>query len=158
MDHDEVDVDAFADDGLDEELAAAAAAAEEAARAQRREESGAAAGDPDGTKRVKTCSYQKYKKVERSLCVYIRGAEGESGYGMRQHDVVEWYLSQQEDITNLDDLASERRLVRQIIQRLLTADKILELVETPPDEEESPAEGLRPHDTRYLTVRAHVEL
>ena len=70
---------------------------------------------------------------------------------------VEWYLNQQEDITNLDDLAAERRLVRQIIQRLLTFDKILVHVEAP--EEAAPApEGLRPHDLRFLSVRPHVEL
>ena len=70
--------------------------------------------------------------------------------------VVEWYLSQQEDITHVDDLAAERRLVRQIIQRLLTADRVLMEVDAPAEAAEA-TEGLRPHDARYISVRAHVE-
>ena len=112
---------------------------------------------PTGARRIKTCTYQKYKKVERSLCVYIRGAESELGSGLRQADVVEWYLDQQEDIRSVEDLAAERRLVKQIIQRLATADKILLQVPTPEGAEPADA-NMRPHDARYLTVRPHVEL
>ena len=62
--------------------------------------------------------------------MYIRGNESEPGAGLLQRDVVDWYLEQQEEISNLDDLAAERKLVRQIIQRLITPDKILEKVRT----------------------------
>ena len=215
VDHDDVDVDIFADDALDDELERQAAEAEAAQRRRQQgddnaDDAGAgvigrtgrnergdrgdqgsggssggggydgqgggsadggldqprephavqspasAAHQVDGARRVKTCTYQKYKKVERSICVYIRGAESELGAGMLQADVVEWYLNQQEDIASVDDLAAERRLVKQIIQRLLTADKILLQVAPPYGSE--PDETLRPHDARYLTVRPHVEL
>jgi len=159
VDHDDVDVDVFADDALDEEIARQAAAAEAEKAQSERAASGAGDEGPrvDGTRRAKAVSYQKYKKVERSLCVYIRGSESEAGAGLMQKDVVEWYLGQQEDITHVDDLATERRLVRQIIQRLLTADRVLMEVESPAEAAET-AEGLRPHDARYISVRAHVEL
>lgn len=110
----------------------------------------------DGARRVKTCTYQKYKKVERSLCVYIRGTESAPGAGLLQAAIVEWYLNQQEDITSVEDLAAERRLVKQIIQRLLTADKVLLQVAAP--EGAAPDTALRPNDARYLSVRPHVEL
>ena len=55
------------------------------------------------------------------------------------------------------DLAAERRLVRQIIQRLLTAARVLMEVDAPAEAAEA-TEGLRPHDARYISVRAHVEL
>lgn len=163
VDHDEVDVDIFGGDDMDEEIMRMAAEAEAAKLADQAEADGSAGGgagrsaEMEGVRRAKTVSYEKYKKVERSLCVYVRGGESEPGSGLRQHDIVEWYLNQQEDISNLEDLAEERRLVRQIIQRLLTADKILVQVETPEDADE-PTEGLRAHDLRYLTVRPHVEL
>ena len=130
--------------------AGAGAGVQPAARAQ--------AAGVDGARRIKTCTYQKYKKVERSLCVYIRGAEAEPGEGLRQADVVEWYLNQQEDIASVEDLASERRLVKQIIQRLATADKVLLPVPAPESADAPESDGLRPHDARYLTVRPHVEL
>ena len=211
VDHDDVDVDIFADDALDDELERQAAEAEAAQRRRQQgddnaddagagvigrtgrnergdrgdEGSGGSSGgggydgqgggsadggldqprEPravqspasaahqvDGARRVKTCTYQKYKKVERSICVYIRGAESELGAGMLQADVVEWYLNQQEDIASVDDLAAERRLVKQIIQRLLTADKILLQVAPPSDRARRNA---APHDARYLTVRPH---
>jgi len=110
----------------------------------------------DGARRVKTIPYPKYKKVERSLCVFIRGSEVAPGAGIQQKEIVEWYLNQQEEITSMDELAAERRLVRQVIQRLLTTDKVLVEVETPEGVELMP--GLRPHDARYLSVRPHIEL
>ena len=115
---------------------------------------GAAAGG--GTRRAKTVSYQKFKMVERSLCVYLRGAEPEPGAGLLQADVIEWYLTQQEDIASVEALAAERRLVKQIIQRLVTADKVLMAVAPPEGAEERT--DLSKHDRRYLSVRPHVEL
>ena len=105
---------------------------------------------------MKTIPYPKYKKVERSLCVFIRSREEALGAGMQQRELVEWYLSQQEEIMSMEELADERRLVRQVIQRLLTTDKVLMEVQTPEGVEVP--EGLRQHDARYLSVRPHIEL
>jgi hypothetical protein len=162
VDHDEVNVDIFNDDALDEELATRAdevvAATAMRSNASSDVGSSVAVGESsDGTRRARTCSYTKYKKVERSLCVYIRGSETVLGAGLRQQDVVEWYLNQQEDIADLDELGAERRLVRQIIQRLLSADKILVEV-APPEDAALASKVLGPHDNRYITVRPHVEL
>ena len=48
-----------------------------------------------GSKKAETCTYQKFKKVQRSLVLYIRSHEGEAGEGVVQGDMVEWYLNQQ---------------------------------------------------------------
>ena len=50
---------------------------------------------PSGARRAETCSYQKFKKVERSLVVYIRAHETCAGEGILQNDVIEWYLNRQ---------------------------------------------------------------
>ena len=94
VDHDEVNVDIFNDDALDEELATRAdeVVAATAMRSNASSDVGSrvAVGESsDGTRRARTCSYTKYKKVERSLCVYIRGSETVLGAGLRQQDVVE---------------------------------------------------------------------
>ena len=182
------DVDVFADDIYDDEIARQAEeamarhTADEAARAADagdaidadgsgggRGEAGAAPGAAAaaaaggaggggavaGSRRLKTIPYPKFKKIEQSLIVFLRATEPSAGAGLQQKDVVEWYLNQQEDITNVDELASERRLVRQVIQRLLTTDKVLVEVGTPA--EAAAQEGLKPHDLRYISVRPHVE-
>jgi len=184
VDHDDVEIDAFADDSLDDELIGAAEKAEAVAAAGARESEtkgecegeseGESAGGHDdvdqggsglgvagapvvgGTRKANAISYAKYKKVERLLLLYIRGVEAEPGCGVLQNVIVEWYLEQHEDIGSVEELAVERRLVRQIIQRLLIQDKILEVV-PPPTHTPQPPEGLRPHDARFLSVRSHVE-
>jgi len=109
-----------------------------------------------GVRRAKTIPYPKFKKIERSLCVFIRGHEAEAGVGMQQKDIVEWYLNQQEDIASIQELGAERRLVRQVIQRLLVTDNILVEVDVP---EGAPlVAGVLPQDSRYISVRPHVEM
>ena len=140
-------VDILEEEDLDEEIArqadeaadAAAAAAQAAAQAA----AGGAAPAPEGTQRVSSCSYEKYKKVERSIVLYLRSREeGESqegeeegGGGLRQADVVEWYLNQQEELDSLEALAEERRLVRRIIQRLIRIDGVLVVLNEPAEGE-----------------------
>ena len=184
VEHEDVDVDeALADDQFDDEIARQADEAERRAAAESGAADDGGAGDGggddeeeqqqqqpqpqqpqpqpqpaavDGARRVKTIPYPKYKKVERSLCVFIRSREEALGAGMQQRELVEWYLSQQEEIMSMEELADERRLVRQVIQRLLTTDKVLMEVQTPEGVEVP--EGLRQHDARYLSVRPHIEL
>jgi len=104
-----------------------AALAEESVWREQTEHGGAA--EASGARKAGTCSYQKYKKVERSLMVYIRSHEGQAGEGLSQQDVVEWYLNQQEQLDNTGKLAAERKLVRRIIQRLIHTDKVLFVVQ-----------------------------
>ena len=79
--------------------------------------------------------------------------------GLRQGDVIEWYLNQQEEIDTVEALAAERRLVRRIIQRLVRIDNVLVVVSEQSesqgggDESEAPEAGRARTDDRVLTVR-----
>ncbi|KAL3921140.1 MAG: hypothetical protein SGPRY_005003 [Prymnesium sp.] len=114
--HDDVDV--INQDEFDAEIAHQAEAAEAQLNQERKHQ------ELSGAKKAETCTYQKFKKVERSLVVYIRSHEGETGAGLAQQDVIEWYLNQQEELDDLEALAAERKLVRRIIQRLIKTDKV----------------------------------
>ena len=153
VDHEDVSIDVLDDAFDDDDLARQAEEAEEQLRAERGEGGGSTL---EGAKRVSACSYQKYQKVTRSLVIHIRSQEAEHGAGLQQGDVVEWYLNQQEDITSMEELAAERRLVRQIIARLLGIDNVLVEVEQeqPPGGAQDPS--ARRRDTRYISVRPHV--
>ena len=101
----------------------------------------AAAGSaPAGTAKASTVSYEKYQKVQRSLVAYLRGheraegdetAEGPTLGGMRQGDVINWYLNQQEEITSMEALVAERKLVKRILTRLIRVDQVLVVLEQP---------------------------
>ena len=142
VEHDAVPVDILEEEDLDEEIARQADEAADAAAAAA-QAAGGAAPAPEGTQRVSSCSYEKYKKVERSIVLYLRSREeGESqegeeegGGGLRQADVVEWYLNQQEELDSLEALAEERRLVRRIIQRLIRIDGVLVVLNEPAEGE-----------------------
>ncbi|KAL1495644.1 hypothetical protein AB1Y20_016511 [Prymnesium parvum] len=142
--HDDVDV--IDQDDFDAEIARQAEAAEEQAARERQQEPELA-----GAKKAETCTYQKFKKVERSLVVYIRAHEGEAGGGMAQLDVIDWYLNQQEELTDLEALAAERKLVRRIIQRLINIDKVLFVVSEAPVEA-----GANRSDARYISVAPNI--
>ena len=145
VEHDAVPVDILEEEDLDEEIAPGR-------RGGRCGGGGGAGGGAGGgrrgagargTQRVSSCSYEKYKKVERSIVLYLRSREeGESqegeeegGGGLRQADVVEWYLNQQEELDSLEALAEERRLVRRIIQRLIRIDGVLVVLNEPAEGE-----------------------
>jgi len=102
-------------------------------------------------RKVKSISYDKYSNVSKSIVLYIRSQEedGETsapggGHGLRQGDVVEWYLNQQDELDSIEKLDEERRLVKRIIQRMIKVDNNLMLVKEP--------ESGRVDD-RVLTVR-----
>ena len=94
------DVDVFADDTLDDEIARQAEEAEAGMGGEAGERGGGGEGGGgtravDGAKRVKTIPYPKFKKIEQSLIVFLRANEPSPGVGLQQSDVVEWYLNQQ---------------------------------------------------------------
>ena len=51
--------------------------------------------------------------------------------GMRQGDVINWYLNQQEEITSMEALVAERKLVKRILTRLIRVDQVLVVLEQP---------------------------
>eukprot|EP00965_Chrysotila_dentata_P037382 1243374-Pleurochrysis_carterae.AAC.3 len=116
-------VDVMADDEMDEELQRQAEMAEEAERRRQAQGDSADGGDgadgaddPDGrggrdakgasakpasdlqgARKASTCTFEKFRKVARSIILYIRAHEVPSERaGIRLGDVIEWYLNQQE--------------------------------------------------------------
>jgi DNA replication licensing factor MCM6 len=133
-------------DQLDRERGVADAGQAEESAADTAGESGAA--EP---RKVKSISYDKYSKVSKSIMLYIRSQEQDGdagapsgGHGLRQGDVVEWYLNQQDDLDSIEKLDEERKLVKRIIQRMVKIDSNLIPV--------GEVEGIRVDD-RVLTVR-----
>jgi len=157
--HDDVEV-MMQSDELDDELTRAAEEAEAEARA---EEEGAEGGDGEeadaSIKKASTTSYEKYQKVTKSIVLYIRAHESdEDRSGLRQGDVVEWYLNQQEELTTVEALAAERKLVKRIIARLINIDNTLAVIEDGDEEGEGEGEEGQPKpkksaDDRIITVR-----
>ena len=133
----------------------------------------AAPAVPQGAKQASTVSHEKYQKVQRSLVAYLRGheqAEGAAGAaadggeaaaaplgGMRQGDVINWYLNQQEDITSIEALAAERRLVKRIIQRLIRVDQVLVVLEQPDAGDAQAAGAGDAADERIIGVHPAVD-
>jgi len=155
------DVEVMETDELDDELARAAEEAEaeaarEAADGQEGQEQPA---EVEGAKKASTTSYEKYQKVTRSIVLYIRAHESdEDRSGLRQGDVVEWYLNQQEELTTVEALAAERKLVKRIIQRLLNIDNVIAVIADPDEEaeaegEEGETKQKKSADDRIITVR-----
>ena len=70
--------------------------------------------------------------------------------GLRQGDLIDWYLNQQEELDSLEALAAERTLVKRIIARLVNVDNLLFVVPQAGDEQPS-------GDERFLTVRPDYE-
>jgi len=153
------DVD-FSKDDVDDELTRQAEEIEAAeAEARRREQGegadGAAEGDA-GAKKLSKVTYDKYRKVTRSVVLYISTHEqAEERAGIRLGDVIEWYLNQQEEIESMEELEIERSLVRRIIERLIkTEHALVVLSDFDSADAESAAQPERPKgDERIITVR-----
>ena len=127
----------------------------------------AAAKAPAGTAKASTVSYDKYQKVQRSLVAYLRGheraegdeaAEGATLGGMRQGDVINWYLNQQEEITSMEALVAERKLVKRILTRLIRVDQVLVVLEQPAaDAAAEGADAADPLDERIIGVHPAID-
>jgi hypothetical protein len=150
----------------------AAAQAEEDAAGGEGGEGGAAAGAaaapqaPEGAARASTVSYEKYQKVQRSLVAYLRGHEraeddAEEGQGvaagMRQGDVINWYLNQQEEITSMEALVTERKLVKRIITRLIKVDQVLVVLEQPAADADAADGAADAADERIIGVHPAID-
>jgi len=157
-------VDFVNDDADDEELIRQAEEAEMAEAERRRQEGGEAAGGGDDgaaadqtSKRVSKVSYDKYRKVSRSVTLYITSHErADERAGIRLGDVIEWYLNEQEDLDSMEALEEERSLVRRIIERLIKTDHALVVLSDYAGDEAD--QSSRPKgDERIITVRDELD-
>jgi hypothetical protein len=91
--------------------------------------SGAApsAGDQEGRKSEKKpkkktqISFEQYRSIKEMIALFLKQQEDSAGYqGTRWGDVVAWYLQQfQEDHTDLESFERQKKLVNQVIKRMI---------------------------------------
>lgn len=98
-------------------------------------------------------TYAEYRRLADMLAMFIRNkedeavADGRRQKAVLQREVVKYYLTQREDISSEDQLIRERKLINQIIKRLVEKDNVLMRVEAQlepqdyaKDGEENPAD------------------
>ena len=109
--------------------------------------SGEGAGSGSAAPKAKTkvaVSYDKFQAVAQTLAMHLqqREAQARAGgveegeareqAGMRQVDLVRWYVQRQNaggEFESVDAVVAEYRLVRQIIQRLIAKEGMLTVVD-----------------------------
>jgi len=86
---------------------------------------------PQPNKKI-TLSYERYKKISNLIALHL--AKHESG--MRQIDITQWYINEavsDREIAGDEALVAELRLVKSVIHRLITKDRVLLVVDEAPD-------------------------
>merc|ERR1740130_1245682 len=75
---------------------------------------------------------EKFGKIKKQLALRLSQEEERTGeYGMKQGLLIAWYLENNVDtISDLDELAKERRLMNLVIQHLIANSGVLVLVGT----------------------------
>ena len=77
---------------------------------------------------------------------------------LRQGDVINWYLNQQEEITSMEALVAERKLVKRILTRLIRVDQVLVVLEQPAaDAAAEGADAADPLDERIIGVHPAID-
>ena len=96
------------------------------------------------TKATSTITWEKYSEIKNSLALHLRQTEeAEGATGMSEHDLILWYLSEgprSHLIESEEDLMAERQLVMSIIERLITKERSLIVVESERDEMDQEAD------------------
>jgi hypothetical protein len=77
--------------------------------------------------------------------------------GMRQGDVINWYLNQQEEITSMEALVTERKLVKRIITRLIKVDQVLVVLEQPAADADAADGAADAADERIIGVHPAID-
>ncbi|GBG27787.1 DNA replication licensing factor MCM6 [Hondaea fermentalgiana] len=123
------------------------------------------------TRASRRMTYEEYMRIANMLATFLRNKEDAARaskaqvVAVRQREVVRFYLMQRNDITSEEQLVTERRLINQIIRRLIEKDNILMQVDVDADDaasadpendtshDEADADGdLFPDEKRMLVV------
>ena len=90
----------------------------------------AGAAKKPAKKKVKkvTITLDKYDKIKRLYILRLQQDVGGRGQGMKQRDLVAWYLNSEEQKGNIsgeEELATERRLANLVVRNLVNKDRVL---------------------------------
>jgi len=110
-------------------------------------------------------SYEEYMQTTNLIATYLRSQEDEARANnmpsaVKQRDVVTFYLEQRTDITSEEQLVAVRKLINQIIERLINKENILmqvqlsaeDLAKIQEEEEENEEDDPFPEEHRMLVV------
>eukprot|EP00026_Physarum_polycephalum_P000394 Phypoly_transcript_00395.p1 GENE.Phypoly_transcript_00395~~Phypoly_transcript_00395.p1 ORF type:complete len:799 (-),score=101.45 Phypoly_transcript_00395:2164-4560(-) len=89
------------------------------------------AAPPKKSKNKITLSYERYKRISNLIALHLQKHES----GMKQIEIVQWYINnavEEREVAGDEALAAELRLVKSVISRLITKDRVLLVVEDAP--------------------------
>lgn len=76
-------------------------------------------------------TYEDFRSMANMFVIQLRREEnrieedGETGEGLRRSELINWYLSQREDIESEDELHQQKMLCEKVLDRLVNVDHIL---------------------------------
>ena len=120
---------------------------------QNGENAGQNDGQNDGERRPMVIPYDKFKQISNMIVMHLRRSDEAERAGLRQSEIVEWYLQQME-VSEADGevFAAEQQLVARVIKHLVVKEHILlvlrtleSLPEGPSEEEEDPVLVVHPN-------------
>lgn len=106
--------------------------------------------DEESTQKKSTIklSAENYHRIVQLLLLEMKHREKEEGtVGMRKSEIVEWYLTTQEDKINTEkDFMYEKKLIQSVVTRLVKKENILlELRESEDDDSKDPVLVIQPN-------------
>jgi len=110
-------------------------------------------------KKALKISYDEYVKITNLIVMYLRKQEAQGVSGLRQNDLINWYVKlkeQQGEVEGVEKIMELKRQVEKIVKRLGTKDGVLVVLPSNENGEESSAENpilsVHPnYDPQYAT-------
>jgi DNA replication licensing factor MCM6 len=93
-------------------------------------------------------SFEQYQRDSNMLVMHLRRQERLTGQGIKQAELVNWYLKEH-TYESEEDLVHATRLIRQIVQRLIDKDNVLLVAEDDEDGDRSQRILRVHHDYEY---------
>lgn len=75
---------------------------------------------PPPKKQKMKLPYEQYMAMQTLILDHLAGLERTTGKGLNREDLIDWYLEQkEEEIANLDELETEKQLIRRVLNKLV---------------------------------------
>eukprot|EP01083_Nonionella_stella_P091011 254364_1 len=106
------------------------------------------ADEPTTTGKKMKISYEDYKRMSHMFVHYMRRHETDEDAGMKQMDLIEWYMNELAEAGDLDDEESAAQcttIARYVIRRLVDIDNVLIVLEDESEGQDVDARILQVH-------------
>ena len=109
--------------------------------------------DSQGTSSIPKLPYEVYKSMTNMFVIQLRreeefNIEQENWKGTKRSELIQWYLSQCDDIESEADLIQKKQVCDKVIDRLINIDNIILLIKTTDgteEEDEDPILAVNPN-------------